>query len=330
MMVSGDLAIVYPRGSAKTCANIVIVGRDPAVIIDAGGYNDPGPTLLLQALEKFGASPKNVTAILITHSHIDHVGGLSAIARRLPNARIYCLDTEIYSVLHHFRAMNAWKQMFHYNNFSPVVYAIYWGFLTVVDILQSTGSQRAKKIVGIKDETFQLQAGNGMIHPLIMPGHSSGHTCYLHDNGDLFLGDMIPRTPWLDLCPKVLRSHIESIKRLIDLPPNKVIRAIRSHSNTRDKGRSIYPWEVEREKFRQQLELIYDSLEMIPRLLKNRELTVPQLLPLVIRGVRPYSQFFTDIYIDPNTTWVAAYLEELETHGRVWRKTRQGKIWWSA
>ncbi len=330
MEVANETAIVYPRGSAKTCANIVIVGRNPAVLIDAGGYNDPGPSLLLQALERFGTSPKNVTAILITHSHIDHVGGLSAIARRLPNARIYCQDPEIYSVLHHFRAMNAWKQMFRYNNFSPVVYAIYWSFLTVVDILQSTGSQRAKKIAGIKDEKFHLQAGNGMLHPIITPGHSSGHTCYLHDNGDLFLGDMIPRTPWLDVCPKVLQSQIASIKHLIDLPSNRVQRAIRSHANTRDKGRSIYPWEEEREKFRQQLDLIYESLERIPRLLKNRLLTIPQLLPLIIRGARPYSKFFTDIYIDPNTTWVAAYLEELESQGKVWRNARRGKIWWSA
>ncbi len=329
-MVGNDIAIVYPRGSAKTCANIVIVGRNPAVLIDAGGYNDPGPSLFLHAIEKFGVSPGNVTAILITHSHIDHVGGLSAIARKLPNARIYCQDTEAYSVLHHFRAMNAWKQMFSYNNFSPVVYAMYWVFLTIVDIFQSTGSQRARKIVGIKDETFQIPAGDGMIHPIFVPGHSSGHLCYLHDNGDLFLGDMIPRTPWLDLGPNTLQTQIHSIKRLIDLPTNKVRRAIRSHANTRDKGRSIYPWDVEREKFRQQLDLIYESLERIPQLLKNRELTVPQLLPLVIRGVRPYSKFFTEIYIDPNTTWVAAYLEELESQGKVWRTLRRGKIWWSA
>ncbi len=328
--VGNELCIVYPRGSSKTCSNIIIVGRDPAVIIDAGGYNDPGPSLLLQALKKFGTSPEKVTAILITHAHIDHVGGLSAIARKLPNARIYCHETEVYNVLHHFRAMNAWKQMFRYNNFSPVVYAMYWTILTMIDILQSTRSQRARKIVGIKDDTFQIQTGIGMIHPIITAGHSSGHICYLCDNGDLFLGDMIPRTPWLDLGPNVLQTQIHSIKRLIDLPSNKVHRAIRSHANTRDKGRSIYPWDVEREKFQQQLDLIYQSLELIPRLLKNRELTVPQLLPLVIRGARPYSKFFTEIYIDPNTTWVAAYLEELELQGKVWRNPRQGKIWWSA
>ncbi len=328
--ISKDIAIVYPRGSAKVCASIVIVGRDPAIIIDAGSYNDPGPSLLLKALEKFGTTPEKVTAILITHFHVDHVGGLSAIARKLPNVRIYCSDTEVHSVLHHFQAMNHWKQMFRYNNFSPIVYAGYYVLLTTIDILQSTHSQRAKKIIGIKDETFHLQAEGGMIHPLTTPGHSSGHLCYLHQNGDLFLGDMIPRTPWLDIGPGVLRSHIESIKRLIHLPPNKVHRAIRSHANTRDKGLSIYPWEVERDKFRQHLELIEETMDRVPELLKNRQLTVPQLLPLILRGARPYAKIFSEIYIDPSSTWVAAYLEECETQGKVKRKVRRGKIWWSA
>jgi len=210
------------------------------------------------------------------------------------------------------------------------VYALYWTFLTTVDILQSTRSQRAKKIIGIKDENFQLSIGNEKIRPIFTPGHSAGHTCYLHDNGDLFLGDMIPRTPWLDLRPNVLQSHIASIKKLINLPPGKIKRAIRSHANTRDKGRSIYPWEVEKERFRQHLQLIYDSLERIPRLLKNRALTIPQLLPLVIRASRPYSRLFSEIYFDPNTTWIAAYLEELEIKGLVYRFNRRGKIWWSA
>lgn len=330
ILVSGEVAILFPRGSSRTIANITIVGRNPAVIIDAGQYWDPGASVLTQALLKLGIPWESVTTILITHSHLDHIGGLAAILRKLPNAKAFCHTREIYSTLHHFRAHSAWKDMFQCNNNPPVVHAMYWAFSTVLDLVQLVHSQRAKKISGITDEQIAFPAGNGKLHPIFTPGHSLGHTSYLYDSGDLILGDMVPRTPWLDPIPGGLRRYVQSVNQLLALPIDKVRRSIRSHANAREGGRVFYPWKQERERFSQHLAQIQDTLEKLPRLLMNRELTIPQILPLIIRRNGSYSKLMSDFYIDPDSTWVMAYLEELVHQGKISRKLKRGKIWWSA
>ena len=54
---------------------------------------DPGPTTMLPALEAgladLGAKLGDVSAVLLTHIHLDHAGAAGTIARRVPNAEVY-------------------------------------------------------------------------------------------------------------------------------------------------------------------------------------------------------------------------------------------------
>src|SRR5271157_902552 len=330
IIYSGDTAVIVPRGSAKTISNIAVVGKNPTVIIDTGMERDPGLQILLHALKKMQVNPEDVKTILITHTHIDHIEGLKVIAKAMPQAITWVEERELSSLFHPYWAMDPWKKLFRELNFPGFAFPIFQTFLLVSDMMYRSKSIKRLKVGTITDETSLVNVAGGIVRPIFTPGHSPGHICNLHENGDLFLGDMVPRTPWLDPGKNVLRHHIQSIQHLIDLPSNKVQRAVRSHVNVKDKARVFYPWEEERERFRLHLELINDSLDRIPKILKNRELTIRQLIPHIIRRGKPYSDFMSRVFIDPDGTWIAAYLEELQAQGFVERAIKKGKVVWSS
>jgi glyoxylase-like metal-dependent hydrolase (beta-lactamase superfamily II) len=60
---------------------------DGLVLIDAGPAGSAGE--IGAALERVGAHWSDVTDVVLTHSHPDHVGGLGEVAPRIPGARIW-------------------------------------------------------------------------------------------------------------------------------------------------------------------------------------------------------------------------------------------------
>jgi glyoxylase-like metal-dependent hydrolase (beta-lactamase superfamily II) len=226
--------------------------------------------------------------------------------------------------------MDLWSRLFRELNFPGFAFPMYRLFLRIADLWFHTREIKHLNVGAITDES-SLDNVAGGIRPVITPGHSLGHVCFLYDNGDLFLGDVVPRTPWLDPGKRVLQQHIQSIEHLINLPSNKVQRAVHSHLNVKDRARAFYPWEEERERFRRNLDLIYETLDRIPLILKNRGvMTIRQLAPHVIRRVKPaYSDFITKTFIDPDGNWLSAYLEELQSRGAVQRSIQKRRVVWS-
>ncbi|HMF33267.1 MAG TPA: MBL fold metallo-hydrolase [Candidatus Lokiarchaeia archaeon] len=330
IVYSGDTAIIVPRGSAKTASNIAVVGKDPTVIIDTGRERDPGLQIFSHALKKMQINPDDVKTILITHAHIDHVEGLKQLVKVMPAAITWVCEGDLPSLFHPFWAMNSWKSLFREQNLPRFSFPVFKTLLYILDGTYQSKAIQELKVGIIRDEKSLVNMVGNNIQPIFTPGHSPGHICYLHENGDLFLGDMVPRTPWLDPGKGVLRHHMQSIQCLIDLPSNKVQRAVRSHVNIKEGARVFYPWEEERERFRIHLELINDSLERIPKMLKNRELSIHQLIPYVIVRDKPYLDIMSKVFIDPGASWLAAYLEELQSQGSIHRAIKNGRVVWSA
>jgi len=70
--------LVLATGSSGNAA--LIRSGDTAVLVDAGVSR----TAIRTRLERLGSSLEQVRAVLLTHEHSDHVGGLAVLARRHP------------------------------------------------------------------------------------------------------------------------------------------------------------------------------------------------------------------------------------------------------
>jgi len=63
-----------------TCAVFVIRGKGGYILVDAGNRGREGK--LFRTLEKNGVSPEEISLIVVTHVHYDHVGALAAVQER--------------------------------------------------------------------------------------------------------------------------------------------------------------------------------------------------------------------------------------------------------
>jgi glyoxylase-like metal-dependent hydrolase (beta-lactamase superfamily II) len=64
-----------PRGIVKS---FLLHDNDSVVLVDAG-FTDADGALIQQALTRIGRSPADLSLCLVTHHHLDHVGGLKQL-----------------------------------------------------------------------------------------------------------------------------------------------------------------------------------------------------------------------------------------------------------
>jgi phosphoribosyl 1,2-cyclic phosphodiesterase len=74
---------ILGSGSAGNCTYIETA--EARILVDAGF----SPRQIRKRLETIGRVPENLTAILITHEHSDHIAGMTGIAQKL-NIPVYC------------------------------------------------------------------------------------------------------------------------------------------------------------------------------------------------------------------------------------------------
>jgi glyoxylase-like metal-dependent hydrolase (beta-lactamase superfamily II) len=132
-------------------------GADTALIVDPGDE----PKKLLSAIEGLGI--KKVEAILVTHTHFDHIGAVAPVAKAT-QAPVYCPELEK-EVLANIMDYVPWP------GFGP--FESYEADMTV------SGGEK-------------LELAGLSIEVLFTPGHSPGHVTYaLADAPALFSGDVL-------------------------------------------------------------------------------------------------------------------------------------------
>ena len=88
----------FPGGVAEASINVFLItmnGRN--ILVDTGyGTVAPGKSGLLPRLAEMGLQPDSIDTVLLTHMHIDHVGGLLKHKQRaFPKAKILVSKPEI-------------------------------------------------------------------------------------------------------------------------------------------------------------------------------------------------------------------------------------------
>lgn len=215
-----DSEIAETVGSAKELLTfsgcpILLKWSDRTILIDAGiGKQDPNvPGMLPQRLAEIGVRPDEISDIVITHLHVDHIGGSFDPATGsllFPNATYHIAEPEI----------AFWKDpdLSHANRLPQAM----------LDFTVRT-AQRALECLPIRSFTFDKELFPG-IEPISSPGHTGGHTAYLvKSNGEQLMigGDALHhavlhvRHPeWItagDSHPAlVYQTRLQLLNRLVD------------------------------------------------------------------------------------------------------------------
>ncbi|HUG01677.1 MAG TPA: MBL fold metallo-hydrolase [Longimicrobiales bacterium] len=145
--------------------SMIYARRTPAgvILVDLGWFD--ARAALRRRLASIGARPEDVVAVLVTHSHRDHVGGWRAVR----GARFFAADGEL-ELLHGRSEHGGWLAR--------------WGDRLWRPDLPEAGEIRVRTFASDTVLTF----GWDTVHAFPVPGHTAGSAAYLID-GVLFLGD---------------------------------------------------------------------------------------------------------------------------------------------
>jgi hydroxyacylglutathione hydrolase len=182
-----DVRMLTVGQVAENCFVLRKEGSDHGLIVDPGDEADR----ILAAVEEMGI--KTVDAILVTHTHFDHIGAVAPVAKAT-GAPVWCPEIET-PVLADINSFVPWP------GFGP--FESYEADHTV------TGGEK-------------LDLAGLSIDVISTPGHSPGHVTYsIPDEGAIFSGDVlfqgsVGRT---DLPGGNWGTLLESIRTLVDSHP---------------------------------------------------------------------------------------------------------------
>jgi glyoxylase-like metal-dependent hydrolase (beta-lactamase superfamily II) len=210
-----------------TNVNWALVTEGDAVTVVDAGYPNDGPALLA-SLDAIGRSPQDVQAVLLTHAHLDHMGG---IPRLLAQHTVPVLTGAV-EVAHAHRdyeeQISPGQMLRQCTHWSGVT----WVAQTLKAVLPHAKMSVPSAAPATFGEPLDLP---GSPTPVSTPGHTSGHTAYiLEPGGVLFTGDalvtshpLLPGPPRPQLLPSFFsedEAEMEvSLHRLAALPADVIV-----------------------------------------------------------------------------------------------------------
>jgi glyoxylase-like metal-dependent hydrolase (beta-lactamase superfamily II) len=160
--------------------------------MDTGDAATPAAQIL-PYFEKINFDPKTLSWILLTHTDIDHTGGVHAMRQFAPNARFLCgtadreqIETpeglaDLRGAAHHY---------WHGLGLSPDKRPDFLKNAGAGDQPGAPGNRLPITRTFDGGETFQL--GDRLLHILHLPGHSLGHLgVYLPQENTAIIGDAV-------------------------------------------------------------------------------------------------------------------------------------------
>lgn len=182
---SGRIIYSFPVRSFPTLVNniYVIDGGEERILVDCGSGMDQANTDLLAGFEAVGEtfgrrlSLADMTAVLITHGHIDHFGGLNFV-RHHTDAPIgvHILDRRVLSN-HEERVVFSYRRLETFLEGAGVLPEQREVLMSVY--LFAKTYYRSTPVQFLLEEDQPTVGGIGIIH---VPGHCPGQVCLLVDD----------------------------------------------------------------------------------------------------------------------------------------------------
>ena len=188
-----SVPVPIPDNPLRYTLSYLVPGDDGLVVVDPGWDSEDGWTALAKGLAAAGATPADVTGVVLTHVHPDH-HGLTARLRDASGAWVAMHPAERDSLLRDreaqpSRALGEWLRGLRV----PAG--------EIADLLGTFGADVDRHFAPLADADVLLDDGDLVPLPgrrlraVWTPGHTPGHLCLLEpDAGVLLTGDhVLPR-----------------------------------------------------------------------------------------------------------------------------------------
>lgn len=201
-LIDGVSRIEIPTPFPVGSVNCYLIEGSPLTLIDTGPKTSESLTTIQQAFRNLSYDLSDIEQILLTHSHIDHIGLAAQFVRE--RVRVHGSPTEVW--VHHRDA----EALVNYEKHSEHSMESFLGIIALSGVPENEALKlNPKRLVqyytsireavptarSFKDEAT-FKTGIGEVTAVWVPGHSSGSTCFVCDeqqvvfSGDHVLGDI--------------------------------------------------------------------------------------------------------------------------------------------
>jgi glyoxylase-like metal-dependent hydrolase (beta-lactamase superfamily II) len=194
-------------GFPEAIGAVLLRGANELAIIDCGPTSCL-PTLRRKLAER-GIAPKDLTALLLTHIHLDHAGASGSLVRENPKLRVYVHEKGAPHMAAPEKLLKSAGRLY-----GSAMQEMYGDFLAVPaeNLVPLTGGEK-------------LRIADREIEVAYTPGHASHHASYFDQStGVAFIGDttglrrpgfdyIAPVTPPPDIDLAAWRTSLDEIVR---------------------------------------------------------------------------------------------------------------------
>jgi glyoxylase-like metal-dependent hydrolase (beta-lactamase superfamily II) len=167
-----------------TNVNWALVADGPSLTLVDAGYPRDAPAVL-ESVAAIGHRPQDVTAILLTHAHLDHMGGIPTMTRRWGTPVMTGAEEARHARREYLEQITPAEMLRQCTRLA--------GLRWVTTTLLAVGphlTMALDDVAAVAPHTALDVPGNLVAVPT--PGHTRGHTSYLMaSTGVLFSGDTL-------------------------------------------------------------------------------------------------------------------------------------------
>ena len=185
------LRIPLPIPSLRYLNSYLVKAKDQCLLIDTGMCSDVAFNELRRQLAEIGIQPQNLTEILVTHFHIDHVGLISRL-RKLSGAKLLVSAKESQAT-RLVTSKSHWEHWMHFYEEAGIPTEVLEQMLmaTPSHLYLEIYEELCKPSRSLKNGD-EISIGEYSFRTVWTPGHSPGHIClYEPERRLLIAGDHI-------------------------------------------------------------------------------------------------------------------------------------------